>query len=142
MVTFLFNRSKCQSSFIYQSIKFWNNLPPEIKSSDSVNLFTNLFSLVAYKQLKFKYFIAIKYFIGMRWDAGCCHGPHDHVGLGYPHHHVDVGSTCPSHFIFLIDYILVRWLYFVHWLYLCRHWHFYICIHGPIMYRSIHTDFF
>ena len=36
----LFNRSKCQSSFIYQSIKVWNNLPPEIKSSDNVELFT------------------------------------------------------------------------------------------------------
>ena len=26
----LYNRSECQSSFIYQSITFWNNLPPEI----------------------------------------------------------------------------------------------------------------
>ena len=36
----LFNRSKRQSSFKYQSITFWNNFPPEIKSSDSIELFT------------------------------------------------------------------------------------------------------
>ena len=40
MIPLLFNRSKCQFSFIYQSIKFWNNLPSDLKSSDSAELFT------------------------------------------------------------------------------------------------------
>ena len=34
-----FRKSKCQSSFIYQSISFWNTLPVEIKLSNNVKQF-------------------------------------------------------------------------------------------------------
>ena len=34
-----FRKSKCQSSFIYQSISFWNILPVEIKLSNNVKQF-------------------------------------------------------------------------------------------------------
>ena len=33
----LFTKSKCQTSFIYQSIKFWNSLPLDIKNSANIN---------------------------------------------------------------------------------------------------------
>ena len=50
------SRYKCQSSLVYQSIKFWNNFPPEISSSVSIELFTNSYKCqpsLVYQSIKF-----------------------------------------------------------------------------------------
>ena len=37
----LFHKSKCQNSFVYQSVKLWNNLPLQLKRENSFHVFKN-----------------------------------------------------------------------------------------------------